>query len=455
MKMKRLLTMVFLSIFLLLSGCNGTQQVESDPENIFYEGELSVYYFDNPRSARDVTFFSGALERFQDENPDVNLKLTAFSDAEIMDQQLLTELSSGAGPDVVLMQSSANSIDLLKASVNGYFYDITDHVEKEKTRHNYYENAFDSGILLGRQYIMPLAANVMQIYTTKEKAAVYLPNLPEEYSAEDLLSSLAGAAKMVEAKEDVMALTYQYFYPESPSTYFMDWVRATGVDFIDMTNKQVVAPKERLRILAEFVKNMQTDTAKEEGLLDRNYLTTIEDYIQHGIGSSFYQDFIHMFGNFDYFASQLGEENYFLKIPTFEDSSKCSLLVSHYGVVNANTQNPDTAWGLLQRCVNYTPFNLDRQNISFQIHISLNRDLNEAVFTYMNWSKNADGSPFLSYATGKQIRDVFDTASSWKIPNNVVDKIVEQALSPYFSGSKSFDDCFYDLESKLSIYINE
>jgi ABC-type glycerol-3-phosphate transport system substrate-binding protein len=454
LRKRRLLSIALVGV-LLISGCNGTQQAESDPENQFYEGELSVYYFSNPHSAQEVTFFDGALERFQDENPEVELELTAFSDPEVMDQRLLTELSSGAGPDVILMQSGENSIDFLKAAVNGYFYDITDHVAKEKTRHAYYENAFDSGILLGRQYILPMSAKVMQIYTSKEKAAVYFTNLPEQYTTEELLTSLSRAAQTVKDKEDVMALIYSDWSTEDNKTFFMDWVRATGIDFVDMTNKTVIAPKEKLRVLAEFTKNMIPDTQKEERLIDLKSLRTFEDYVRHGVSYAFYQNFVRMFGNLNLTTSQLGETNLFLKIPTFEDKTKCSLSVSHFGVINANTQNPDAAWGLLQRCINYTPLNLSRKNINFDLYISLNRDLNEAVFTYMNWMKNSDGSPFINYESKTEMIDVFNTALSWKISNKAVDNIVEQAMGPYFNGAKSFDDCFYDLESKLSIYINE
>lgn len=90
------------------------------------------------------------------------------------------------------------------------------------------------------------------------------------------------------------------------------------------------------------------------------------------------------------------------------------MIVNHYGVINANTKNPDAAWGLLQRCLNYTPLLYEDKSL---IYVSLSADMNRAVFKSLLWEKNPDDSHYFSIHSADKVSEFLQSTSNWQLLN--------------------------------------
>ena len=90
------------------------------------------------------------------------VKLVYIAEREAEIHQLNTEILSGKGPDLFIMEgnrlTNVNLFpDIEKSMMNGAFLDLTDVMDSnEFTAENFYMTLLDAGKLKGKQYILPL-----------------------------------------------------------------------------------------------------------------------------------------------------------------------------------------------------------------------------------------------------------------------------------------------------------
>ena len=166
---------IIVSLLVLLTGCTSTKrkidltkQVAEDSSNPV---TLTVYltaHYANPDTHCPI--YEKLLD-YQKENPNITIQFvspkegdTAEREAEI--HQLNTEILSGKGPDLFIMEgnrlTNVNLFpDIEKSMMNGAFLDLTDVMDSnEFTAENFYMTLLDAGKLKGKQYILPLCFSV-------------------------------------------------------------------------------------------------------------------------------------------------------------------------------------------------------------------------------------------------------------------------------------------------------
>lgn len=166
---------IIVSLLVLLTGCASTKK-ETDLAKPVAEDSsnpvtLTVYltaHYANPDTHCPI--YEKLLD-YQKENPNITIQFvspkegdTAEREAEI--HQLNTEILSGKGPDLFIMEgnrlTNVNLFpDIEKSMMNGAFLDLTDVMDSnEFTAENFYMPLLDAGKLKGKQYILPLCFSV-------------------------------------------------------------------------------------------------------------------------------------------------------------------------------------------------------------------------------------------------------------------------------------------------------
>ena len=158
---------IIVSLLVFLTGCSSAQN-ETDTvapviENSSNPVTLTVYltaHYANPDTHCPI--YEKLLD-YQKENPNITIQFvspkegdTAEREAEI--HQLNTEILSGKGPDIFIMEgnrlTNVNLFpDIEKSMMNGAFLDLTDVMDSnEFTAENFYMPLLDAGKLKGKQY---------------------------------------------------------------------------------------------------------------------------------------------------------------------------------------------------------------------------------------------------------------------------------------------------------------
>ena len=166
---------IIVSLLVLLTGCASTKK-ETDLAKPVAEDSsnpvtLTVYltaHYANPDTHCPI--YEKLLD-YQKENPNITIQFvspkegdTAEREAEI--HQLNTEIISGKGPDLFIMEgnrlTNVNLFpDIEKSMMNGAFLDLTDVMDSnEFTAEIFYMPLLDAGKLKGKQYILPLCFSV-------------------------------------------------------------------------------------------------------------------------------------------------------------------------------------------------------------------------------------------------------------------------------------------------------
>lgn len=166
---------IVVSLLVLITGCSSAQKEINTGEPITEDSSnpvtLTVYltaHYANPDTHCPI--YEKLLD-YQKENPNITIQFvspkegdTAEREAEI--HQLNTEILSGKGPDLFIMEgnrlTNVNLFpDIEKSMMNGAFLDLTDVMDSnEFTTENFYMPLLDAGKLKGKQYILPLCFSV-------------------------------------------------------------------------------------------------------------------------------------------------------------------------------------------------------------------------------------------------------------------------------------------------------
>ncbi|RKQ32514.1 ABC transporter substrate-binding protein [Oceanobacillus halophilus] len=153
---KGLLT-VTLGTSLLLAGCGG-----GDGDGGNADGQVSLELFSNKSESIDT--YKGLIEKFEEENPNIDIKLEAPPEAETV---LKTRLTKDDLPDIMSIGGNATYGELARA---GVFHDFSDSELVGKVQPSYVEML---GKLVGPDeegtYGLPYATNANTVIYNKEK----------------------------------------------------------------------------------------------------------------------------------------------------------------------------------------------------------------------------------------------------------------------------------------------
>ena len=273
------------SLLVLLTGCASTKK-ETDLAKPVAEDSsnpvtLTVYltaHYANPDTHCPI--YEKLLD-YQKENPNITIQFvspkegdTAEREAEI--HQLNTEILSGKGPDLFIMEgnrlTNVNLFpDIEKSMMNGAFLDLTDVMDSnEFTAENFYMPLLDAGKLKGKQYILPLCFSV-----------------PALTSAESILKDsgfdMQAASKSLVATMDELLRIYK----EKPMLVVTDFSMTSALSqpIIDYKNHTINLDTASCRQTLAYEKEFRTGEISYEmqnGLFDSFNPEVVQDYFANG-----------------------------------------------------------------------------------------------------------------------------------------------------------------------------
>ena len=276
---------IIVSLLVFLTGCSSAQN-ETDTvapviENSSNPVTLTVYltaHYANPDTHCPI--YEKLLD-YQKENPNITIQFvspkegdTAEREAEI--HQLNTEILSGKGPDLFIMEgnrlTNVNLFpDIEKSMMNGAFLDLTDVMDSnEFTTENFYMPLLDAGKLKGKQYILPLCFSV-----------------PTLTSAESVLKDsgfdMQAASKSLVATMDELLRIYK----EKPMLVVMDFSMTSALSqpIIDYKNHIINLDTVSCRQTLAYEKEFRTGEISYEmqnGLFDSFNPEVVQDYFANG-----------------------------------------------------------------------------------------------------------------------------------------------------------------------------
>ena len=276
---------IIVSLLVLLTGCASTKK-ETDLAKPVAEDSsnpvtLTVYltaHYANPDTHCPI--YEKLLD-YQKENPNITIQFvspkegdTAEREAEI--HQLNTEILSGKGPDLFIMEgnrlTNVNLFpDIEKSMMNGAFLDLTDVMDSnEFTAENFYMPLLDAGKLKGKQYILPLCFSV-----------------PALTSAESVLKDsgfdMQAASKSLAATMDELLRVYK----EKPMLVVMDFSMTSALSqpIIDYKNHTINLDTVSCRQTLAYEKEFRTGEISYEmqnGLFDSFNPEVVQDYFANG-----------------------------------------------------------------------------------------------------------------------------------------------------------------------------
>lgn len=166
---------IVVSLLVLITGCSSTQKGTNSAKPITEDSSnpvtLTVYltaHYANPDTHCPI--YEKLLD-YQKENPNITIQFVSpkegdTAEREVEIHRLNTEILSGKGPDLFIMEgnrlTNVNLFpDIEKSMMNGAFLDLTDVMDSnEFTAENFYMPLLDAGKLKGKQYILPLCFSV-------------------------------------------------------------------------------------------------------------------------------------------------------------------------------------------------------------------------------------------------------------------------------------------------------
>lgn len=276
---------IIVSLLVLLTGCASTKK-ETDLDKPVAEDSsnpvtLTVYltaHYANPDTHCPI--YEKLLD-YQKENPNITIQFvspkegdTAEREAEI--HQLNTEILSGKGPDLFIMEgnrlTNVNLFpDIEKSIMNGAFLDLTDVMDSNGfTAENFYMPLLDAGKLKGKQYILPLCFSV-----------------PTLTSAESVLKDsgfdMQAASKSLAATMDELLRIYK----EKPMLVVTDFSMTSALSqpIIDYKNHIINLDTASCRQTLAYEKEFRTGEISYEmqnGLFDSFNPEVVQDYFANG-----------------------------------------------------------------------------------------------------------------------------------------------------------------------------
>ncbi len=431
-------------VIFLINGCGISprndqadfDRVEAENASILpdYEpdGELTVYYVSEP-------LYEEAIRLFQHNWPEVILRAESFDNSSEMELRITTELGAGAGPDVMLFSSEFTSVDVLKMAKNGAFMDLTGAFECLSL----YDGYLDAGKIGGRQFVIPLGFSIPSIYTSVENMEDQQIELGDSYTFEDLCNEIIKNIYRNEGNAEHTTLQAEQSWNGLPS-----WLYAAGYNIIDIDSSTITISEEEFKPIADLSLSLRKTEGKTETIVHKyrtdfsnstSAITFLLFQKSFTIGAAYYNML---------FEKRVGEEFTLLTIPDARVQQGINAIVTHYGAVNARSNNSTAAIHFLAEILQFSKRSLTYDDFRKYPLFSSPTNNEKAFIELANSAK-------LSPEIIEQVDCALSNIIYFQIPNPIVIEIIQSTFDPYLSEEASFDTCFKDMYAKLSLYLCE
>ena len=407
-------------------------------------------------------FLNAAINIFKREYPDVEVEIVHFNIDNFDDRdeyrlKLSADLAVGKGPDL-LVSSPGQFPDIYKAMAARTFVNLNHFIENDDEFNigDYNKTVLDSGVYRGIRFIMPYQYEVPVLITTQEILDA------EGIDFADL-STFDGFVKSAGKYGENPDKSIFYNYNRNPphNRYFFPY---SGIDLIDYSrNKVGITDKAKFKSIIDMLKTMYV---RPEDSVDYNFggvdfenlIDNKQLFATYGTIGLLSFNLTNMLVNssgyttmsYNGITTPLEEREsatpLMLTYPNINDGMTAN--VRDFAAIPSASQNQVNAWNLMKILLSediqarrttifYNPVLKSAvvQKINADQSLLGNRHEQEEIEEYANLIINVDSCRMVTYAP----YEVF----LW------------EEMTPYFEGSRSFDDCYDRLVSKLELYISE
>lgn len=389
-----------------------------------------------------------AINIFKEKYPDIEVEIVDLGNDYAT--LLTTELAAGKGPDLVFAHKS-DFPDIYKTIATDIFVDLNQFIgrDDEFNLDDYVRGVIDAGVYKGKRYIMPIEYGVPILTTTQEILDTegftpadfntfdgFLRTL-EQYNAKYKDNSDKSA--LVDWKNNRMNLDY--------------FLQNSGIDLIDYQTNTVGIDKENFKKIIDFMKPMYISEEDRKDI-DGTALVYEVSTLMQGEGISeqhwlFNNNFTTTSVIFSVEHWRLTQHDLtplLFTMPNINNGLTADII--QFAAIPKASQNQVNAYNLLKILLSE---GIQAGGTDGGNYLRLGMPVLKSGVSLM--IKNSVS--FVDDEITKEYADMLTNVDSAKtIPSALYSFLIEE-MTPYFEGTRSFDDCYERLVSKLEIYISE
>lgn len=431
-------TMLSLLILAIpFSGCSKTKSVSVDKTPT---QELTVYI---PFGGSDVQM---AINNYE---TTYHIKVTTV---DLSGENYLTysnrvsaELLAGNGPDVIF-PSTLYTMNPYKAMSNNLFLDLKPYFDQdtEWKSADYFQPILNAGFYKGKQYIVPMNFS-LPVYVSSTpglkaigfdwKTVTDMPSFLRQISAAvPKAQQISGFSQM---------MNYKYFYG--------DFLMQSGLNLLDYTQMKACADPKAIRSFFESYKSYFKTDYREDRVINTDNMG-----YKHVLANEYYFcsffDMQSLFGTASVLKTNGG---YTLSVPR-DSSGKIHAITGNTVAVRANSKNKWNAYLFVKLLLSE-----DFQTAQFLYNPvnkkALAASIKKQQDTYTP-SMHMDGGYICTKLSDEETQTIINQLSSadnCSIYDSKVMDMTYESMLPYFQDTKSYDDCYKEMQSKLSLYLDE
>jgi len=385
-----------------------------------------------------------AVNIFKEKYPDVEVEVVNYSDQEY-ENILPTELGAGKGPDLVLSFTGDLGGNIYKMMATEIFVDLNQFIvrDNEFSLDDYVKGVLDSGVYRGKRYLMPIEYGV-PILTTTQEILDEEKIIPADFNTFD--GFMKTAEKYNEKYKDnpEKSVLVDFKHNRANLAFFLKY---SGIELIDYQANAVGIDKTNFKNIMDLMKAMYNK--------ETNDSISISGVYGEGLKN---QDMLF--------------NNFFMTTGYF-------LFMERTGLLNKNLTPllftyPNVNNGVTAEVINVAAIpkgSTNQLNAYNFLKILLSEDI-QAGNSGGNYLKL--GNPVLKSSVNLKIKQDYkdfgsideNTVNAYAkiimnvdsailgIPNALQFFIIDE-MTPYWEGTRSFDDCYARLVNKLEIYKDE
>ena len=469
MRMKRILSMFLMLALMLtgLAGCQGEAASENPSEsaapvvNTEPTDEFVIY-----RPPYTPDWMSEAIMLFRQIYPDVKVTIEDFSTTGTYEERMAqycdrvtNELLSGEGPDIIF--PSYLNANIYKAMQGGIYLNLSPFFEQDKNfkEEDFLPGVFDAGKYQGRQYIVP-------IYVTYPAFLARTPVLESlgigQVECGDTISFLRQLGEVSPLLDQNLELELMMHY----TGFFGRFLEIANLKLIDYENRQICPNPETIRAFMEAYKACYK-WDYQDGKFVSGRMTNAPPWLPVNYCYTWLYSEINHFRLYGacFQAVDGGYTDFILR----DAEGRISTSYMYYTAVPASSKNQINAYRFIQillsesiqaRKVNYKG-TLLYENIFCPVSkealgLKVREQMNEPSIKFYDASYKTIGSvPALPAEALLGHMDQLLQAETSTLYDSTIITMTWDSMEPFFKDEKTYEACFDELKSKLTIYMDE
>jgi len=381
---------------------------------------------------------------------EVELVLVDGNDLSAYTDRLTNDLSTGGGPDIILLSDMPLS-DITKIALNHNLLDLTNLMAEDPdiVEEDYLDGVFETGKLHGRQYMIPAAVSLPLMLSSEERLQEYGFHWENAQSTSAYLEELARLTPQAEENPSFdQMLDSKNRFPELMS--------ASGISVVNYETGEVLPDEEGLQRFLEAYKTYfpyDYDGGKSYIYGNGN------DRVMKGRNAFWY-------GGFDIdgltttiSAMKFHEHGHLTEMIPGESGEVVGDTAPGMVAINAYSKNTANAWRFMKFLLSEA-----EQSEKYQLYNAIpvhkgaiRHQLESGWAIYV-----ANGLEFYDTETSALTEEEVEyyyqkltSADRYICGSRFFAGMVMESMLPYFRDEDSYKNCLDKLRSKLKFYLSE